>query len=263
MLGQHVELDHVHALIERRVEARERVAVRQVVGALVPDALGPARAGGGRRAHRWHSGHHEVGTVAVALAAHADRRPAARAGAAGAPVHALLARSHAVERALLHPRPHGVEHREDLVVGHVAGASPGIDARLPAGLALPQVPDAGDRALVEQRVADRPRRVVLAQARCRTSRSSSSGPRMSGPRPLIRAILARAGVGHELEHRPVELDHVVVAAADHEPGPARVPAPRAPARRRCPRRRSSAGASAASGRPRSAGTGACRGRRRS
>ena len=60
---EHVELDHVHALTERGVEARQRVAVRQVVSALVADALGPARAGGGRHGHRWHSGHHEVGRL--------------------------------------------------------------------------------------------------------------------------------------------------------------------------------------------------------
>ena len=55
-----------------------------------------------------------------------------------------------------------------------------------AALDLPQVADPGDRALVEQRVADRARRVVLAQAPQEPSRSSSSGARMSGPRPAIR-----------------------------------------------------------------------------
>ena len=50
-------------------------------------------------------------------------------------------------------------------IGHRPERPPRVDSRLPAPLGLPDVPDPGDVALVEQRVAERARRVVRAQPR--------------------------------------------------------------------------------------------------
>src|ERR1700694_2247436 len=40
MLAEHIELDHVHPVTQRRVEARQRVPRLDVRGPLVTDALG-------------------------------------------------------------------------------------------------------------------------------------------------------------------------------------------------------------------------------
>ena len=82
------------------------------------------------------------------------------------------------------------------------GSMPGREA----ALGLPQVADPGDHPLVEQRVADRARRVVLAQP------PEERGLVELG-REDVRAELreapveAGAGGGHQLEHRAVDLRH--------------------------------------------------------
>ena len=97
------------------------------------------------------------------LARGADLLAAARARLPGRAVDDLEALLHAVARRLLHPRTRRADDRERLLVGDVAGAPPRVDAAGEAALDLPQVADPGDDPLVEDRVADRPCRIVLAQ----------------------------------------------------------------------------------------------------
>ena len=114
------------------------------------------------------------------------------------------------------PRPRGAHDRERLVVGDLAGRAPRVDAGGEAALALPHVADAGDRALVEQRLADRARRVVLAQA-------AQEAPLVELGGEDVRAELgeapveARARVGQQLEHGAVELHDLAALGPQDEP----------------------------------------------
>ena len=100
----------------------------------------------------------------------------------------------------------------------------GSIAGVEAALALPQVADARDRALVEQGVADRPRRVVGAQAR-EEAPLVELGREDVGAEPGDALVEAHARGGHELEHGPVELHDRVAARAQHEPRAPRRAAP--------------------------------------
>src|SRR4051794_7258523 len=90
-------------------------------------------------------------------------RPAARARLAGLAVDDLEAVLDPVGGRDAHARPRLVDDRERLLVADLAHRPPGVDIGREAALDLPQVPDPGDRALVQERVADRARGVVLAQ----------------------------------------------------------------------------------------------------
>src|SRR5581483_5562579 len=98
----------------------------------------------------------DPGTVALRM--RADRRAAAPARAAGAAVDAMeRARSRCGGR---HQTVGRLEDRTQL---HLADARPRRDPRLPQRLGAPDVPDAGDEALVEERFTDRA--AVRAQER--------------------------------------------------------------------------------------------------
>src|SRR5262249_9042735 len=85
--------------------------------------------------------------------------------AAGGAVDRAEAILVAVARGLLHARAGEADDAQRLLVGHGAQRPPRIDPGGEAALGLPQVADAGDRALVEQPIADGARLIRGAQAR--------------------------------------------------------------------------------------------------
>ena len=197
--------------------------------------------------------------VVVALPARPDPRAAARARAARAarrPASSIAVGPSAAERCI-RGRTASID-RERLGVGDPRQPPPRVDARPPS--------------------SPRPSRCSRSRRRCAgraaRRRSPASGRRRAAARrkrvsvellgehvgaerrePLVEA---RAALGHQLEHRAVELDHLVPARAQHEPRPARRAPPAPAVAVDAPRAGHRAGASAAPGRPRSAGTGACR-----
>ena len=231
---------------------RERVAGRDEVGALVADAAliagipGTSTSCGCRRPGR---------AAAIGSPQRGHGRPARSVDRCVARPDARRARTAACRGRV------GADDRQRLLVGHRAGRPPRVDAGREAGLGLPEVPDPGDRALVEQRVADRPRVGSSSRRRRRKRARRSSAARMSGPSAARRRSKRVRDSVSSSSTGPSNCTTSCPRGAQDEPGaPGRAP-PAAPRAVRRPRRRSSAGASAWSGRPRSAGTGACRGRR--
>src|ERR1700733_3098509 len=125
---------------------RSRGAIGMVGGALVLTSRAPVRR-----------------PVGVALTARHDRRAAPRARPAGVPVHTRLDGAVPERGRALHSRSHCFDDCRGFVVRDRIDTAPGIDPGLPAPLSLPDVPDPGDVALVQQRVTEAPGLVVRAQ----------------------------------------------------------------------------------------------------
>ena len=122
----------------------------------------------------------------------------------------------AIDAGLQHPRPQQLDDPQRLVVADASQWPPRVDLGEKAAFRLPEVADAGDRALVEQRVANRARRVVVAQPpqefvtveRRREDVGSELGEATVETPPRL---------GEQLEQRSVELNHGRMLAAQHEP----------------------------------------------
>ena len=102
------------------------------------------------------------------------------------------------------------ERGAQVVVGDVGEAAPRRDARVPERLGLPEVADAGDETLVEQRVADLALRVPALKSREHAVVVGRVGEDVGAEPPRDATV--------ELEDGAVEHRADVFVAAQHEPG---------------------------------------------
>lgn len=129
-----------------------------------------------------------------------------------------------VDREALAPAGDGVAHllargeqdRAQLLVGELADRAPGVDAGGEAGLALEDVADASEGALVEQGVAERTRGIAAP--------SGDHGGRVELGGEKVRAEHGKLGVAPQLSlreqahRRTAELDRLPLATGEHRPG---------------------------------------------
>jgi len=173
-LREHVELDHVdtHRECGRRSSRacsrrrwRRRPCARRGSALTSRAPVGPA--------------------VLIALAASEDARGAARAGLAGTAIDRPGSCGEAGVSGDAHLATSEAHDLEQLGVARLADRAPRIDSGGEAALRLPDISDAGQRTLVEQRVTTL--RAPSARRRRRSAAGSSKrSPRMSGPRQASR-----------------------------------------------------------------------------
>ena len=249
---QHVELDHVDADGDGRVEAL--------------DACCRARARArrdGRRGSALASRAPVGRAVALALAGAADRRrrSAGRARRRGrrrraGRAHEAVARRHAPSRSRAKATVASTVSSAVSPTGfHGSAAAAKQDSDFQM-LPMPAIVRWSISASPKQRVGSSSRSARISQPLVEVLAEHV----LSEPREL--GVAARARLGHQLEQRPVELDDLAPGGLDHEPRARAARAASARRRHRRPTRRSCAGASAARARRRSAAAGACRAPRR-
>ena len=86
-----------------------------------------------------------------------------------------------------------------------------------AALGLPHVADPRDRALVEQRLADRTGPGSPRSQPAQEQRRVEASPSTSGPSAQQARVGPRTRVADAARARAVELDHLPAAAAQHQP----------------------------------------------
>jgi FAD/FMN-containing dehydrogenase len=149
-----------------------------------------------------------------------------------------------VAGAHLHPAPRRIRHAwthrthrcERLVVGDVLRGAPRTDPRVKTRLGTPNVAEASNDSLVEQRIPKWAGRIVLSQPTQKVAFIKCVGEDV-GAKERDTRIDAATQARQEVQDRPVELHHFVAACLQHQPRTTRRAPPRLTDRPRMPRTR--------------------------
>ena len=142
--------------------------------------------------------------------------PQRRRRAPGATPDGARSGSEAVARRLAHTFAGEAHDGQDLLVARARERAPWVHPGVIARLRLPDVPEARERPLIEDRVTDRARLVILVKARQQRRLIELLAEHVGAEADQAR-VKAPARGGHQLEQRAVELHDDRVGVLDHQP----------------------------------------------